>query len=105
MQNYEPCPRKELNRRTIYRTRELGIPKDYGSSVLCDIGSAVRLGDGAEHREDIQSHVYQAPEIILDIPRTYSVDIWNVGAWSVPTTQNSIPILIFASLFIGLGRV
>jgi serine/threonine-protein kinase SRPK3 len=71
----EPCPRKELNGRTIFRTRELGIPKDYGPPVLCDLGSAVRLGHRAEHREDIQPHVYQAPEIILDIPWTYSVDI------------------------------
>jgi serine/threonine-protein kinase SRPK3 len=75
----EPCPMKELEGRTIYLTREFSIPKDYGEPVLCDLGSAVRLGDDAEHREDIQPNVYQAPEIILDIPWTYSVDIWNVG--------------------------
>jgi hypothetical protein len=27
----------------------------------------------------IQPNVYRAPEIILDILWTYSVDIWNVG--------------------------
>jgi serine/threonine-protein kinase SRPK3 len=75
----EPCPRKELEGRTIYVTREFGIPKDYGEPVLCDLGSAVQLGDGAEHREDIQPNVYRAPETILDIPWMYSVDIWNVG--------------------------
>lgn len=75
----EPCPRKELNGRIIYLSRELSIPKDFSAPVLCDFGSAVPLDDGAEYREDIQPDVYRAPEIILDIPWTYSVDIWNVG--------------------------
>jgi serine/threonine-protein kinase SRPK3 len=74
----EPCPRKELNGRTIYLSRELGIPEDIGAPVLCDLGSAIRL-DGGERREDIQPNIYRAPEILLDIPWTYSVDIWNVG--------------------------
>ncbi|KAL6707078.1 hypothetical protein ACN47E_004830 [Coniothyrium glycines] len=75
----EPCPRKELDGRIIYLSRELGTPKDFGGPVLCDLGSAVRLDDGSEHREDIQPNIYRAPEVILDIPWTYSVDIWNVG--------------------------
>lgn len=75
----EPCPRKELDGRTIYLSRELSTPKEFGAPVLCDLGSAVRLDDGAEHREDIQPNVYRAPEVILDIPWTCSVDIWNVG--------------------------
>ncbi|KAK7549249.1 kinase-like domain-containing protein [Phyllosticta citricarpa] len=75
----EPCPRKEVDGRIIYSSRELNTPKDFGAPVLCDLGSAVPLDDGAEHREDIQPNVYRAPEVILDIPWTYSVDIWNVG--------------------------
>ncbi|KAH7049463.1 kinase-like domain-containing protein [Macrophomina phaseolina] len=75
----EPCPRKQLDGRTIYLSRGLNTPKDFGAPVLCDLGSAVPLDDGAEHREDIQPNVYRAPEVILDIPWTYSVDIWNVG--------------------------
>jgi serine/threonine-protein kinase SRPK3 len=55
------------------------MPKDVGAPVLCDFGSSVPLDDGNEHREDIQPNVYRAPEIIIDIPWTYSVDIWNVG--------------------------
>jgi serine/threonine-protein kinase SRPK3 len=75
----ESSPRKELDRRTIYLSRELGIPEDIGAPVLCDLGSAIRLDDGVERREDIQPNIYRAPEILLDIPWTYSVDIWNVG--------------------------
>lgn len=75
----EPCPRKEVEGRVVYVSRELGTPKHFGAPVLCDLGSAVQLDDQAEHREDIQPNVYRAPEVILDIPWTYSVDIWNVG--------------------------
>lgn len=74
-----PGPRKELDGRTIYLSHGLDPPKDVGAPVLCDLGSAVRLDDGIEHREDIQPNVYRAPEVILDIPWTYSVDVWNVG--------------------------
>lgn len=75
----EPCPRKEIEGRTIYLSRELSAPKSFGAPLLCDLGSAVRLEDGVEHREDIQPNIYRAPEVILDIPWAYSVDIWNVG--------------------------
>lgn len=72
-----PSPRKEIDGRTIYVSRELGMPKEWGAPVLCDFGSAV-LGD-IEHSEDIQPDFYRAPEVILEAPWTYSVDIWNVG--------------------------
>ena len=75
----DPSPRKEVDGGVIYLSRELGIPKDCGAPLLCDFGSAVALDDGVEHREDIQPNVYRAPEVILDIPWSYSVDIWNVG--------------------------
>jgi serine/threonine protein kinase len=75
----EPSPRKEVDGSLIYLSREMGTPETFGAPVLCDFGSAVPLDDGLEHREDIQPDVYRAPEVILDIPWTYSVDIWNVG--------------------------
>jgi serine/threonine-protein kinase SRPK3 len=75
----EPSPKKEFNGSIIYLSRAMGMPRAFGAHVLCDFGSAVPLDGGLEHREDIQPNVYRAPEIILDIPWTYSVDIWNVG--------------------------
>lgn len=94
----KPCPRKELDGRTIYLTRELGTPKKVGAPVLCDLGSAVRLDDGTEHREDIQPNVYRAPEIILDVPWTYSVDIWNVGCMVSTNDSDGRPIANLNSL-------
>ncbi|KAJ5587170.1 uncharacterized protein N7459_002935 [Penicillium hispanicum] len=74
---HNPCPRKELDGRTIYTSRGLRMPKNLGAPVLCDFGSAV-MGD-EEHSEDIQPDIYRAPEVILQAPWSYSVDIWNVG--------------------------
>ncbi|KAJ6136096.1 hypothetical protein N7512_001256 [Penicillium capsulatum] len=33
-----PCPRKELDGRTIYTSRELRMPKNLGAPILCDFG-------------------------------------------------------------------
>ncbi|KAJ5591842.1 uncharacterized protein N7459_002211 [Penicillium hispanicum] len=80
---YSPCPRKELDGRTIYTSRDLRKPKQVGAPVLCDFGSAMP-GD-IDHSEDIQPNIYRAPEVILEVPWTYSVDIWNVGCmiWNI----------------------
>lgn len=75
----QPSPMKEVDGGVIYLSREMGISKAFGAPVLCDFGSAVPLDDGSEHREDIQPNFYRSPEVILDIPWTYKVDIWNVG--------------------------
>lgn len=75
---HEPSPRKEeVDGRIIYVSRELVMPKEWGAPVLCDFGSAV-LGN-EPHTEDVQPNVYRAPEVILEIPWSYSIDIWNVG--------------------------
>lgn len=73
-----PFPRKEdTEGRTIYVSRELGMPRPLGAPVLCDFGSAV-LGT-EPHVEDVQPNVYRAPEVILEKPWSYSIDTWNVG--------------------------
>ncbi|QVM13755.1 hypothetical protein D8B26_008386 [Coccidioides posadasii str. Silveira] len=80
-----PCPRKELDDgRIIYESRQLTMPKNFAPPVLCDFGSAMP-GDVDEHLEDIQPNFYRAPEVILEIPWSYSVDIWNAGcvAWDM----------------------
>ncbi|GAB1320439.1 hypothetical protein MFIFM68171_10649 [Madurella fahalii] len=78
-----PCPRKEVDGRTIYMSREVRMPKEWGAPVLCDLGSAV-LGD-REHTEDVQPNIYRAPEVILEVPWTHAIDIWNAGCmiWDV----------------------
>ncbi|KAJ1715029.1 protein kinase domain protein [Aspergillus flavus] len=57
-----PSPRKELDVRAIYLSRELEIlPGKIDAPVLCDFGSAT-LGS-IEHSEDVQPDIYRAPEI------------------------------------------
>ncbi|EED17065.1 protein kinase, putative [Talaromyces stipitatus ATCC 10500] len=38
-----------------------------------------------KHSEDVQPGIYRAPEVILEAPWTYSIDVWNVGCmiWNV----------------------
>ncbi|KAI3005603.1 hypothetical protein CBS147346_4269 [Aspergillus niger] len=73
-----PVPRKEVDERTIYMSRELKVPKGIGAPVLCDFGSAMVVNDEYQ-RVFIQPQIYRAPEVILGVPWTYSADIWNVG--------------------------
>lgn len=74
----EPSARKLVDGdRAIYVSRELQMPKKWGAPVLCDFGSAVP-GD-VEHSEDVQPDVYRAPEVILEAPWSYPIDIWNAG--------------------------
>ncbi|KAJ0159583.1 Serine/threonine-protein kinase SRPK [Colletotrichum tanaceti] len=72
-----PSPRKLVDRRAVYLSRELQMPKEWGAPVLCDFGSAV-VGD-TEHTEDVQPDIYRAPEVILEAPWSYQIDIWNAG--------------------------
>lgn len=74
----KPVPRKEIDtdRRAIHMSRELKIPQKVAPPVLCDFGSAVF---GQHHSEFVQPKIYRAPEVILEVPWTFSVDIWNVG--------------------------
>ncbi|EEU45186.1 uncharacterized protein NECHADRAFT_41442 [Fusarium vanettenii 77-13-4] len=73
----DPSPRKLVDERAIHLSRKLRMPKTWGAPVLCDFGSAV-TGD-IEHTEDIQPDIYRAPEVILEAPWSYQVDIWNTG--------------------------
>ncbi|KAI1855941.1 hypothetical protein JX265_012024 [Neoarthrinium moseri] len=79
----KPCPRKEVEARTIYTSRAIKSPGQIGPPVLCDFGSAV-FGD-SDHLECVQPNVYRAPEVTLRASWDYKIDIWNVGcmAWDM----------------------
>lgn len=73
-----PSARKIVQGRVIHTSRPLVPPiYNYGRPVLCDFGEA-RFGD-YDPTIDIQPYQYRAPEVILDIPFTPMVDVWNVG--------------------------
>ncbi|KAF2215924.1 hypothetical protein CERZMDRAFT_109760 [Cercospora zeae-maydis SCOH1-5] len=72
-----PSPRKVDGNQVTYESRGLRMPKKTGPPVLCDFGEA-RFGRSS-YTDDIQPYVYRAPEVILDIPWSYEVDVWNVG--------------------------
>ena len=70
-----PCPRKELNDRTIYLLRPMPLTK--GELSITDLSEA-RFGD-SKHTDRIMPNVYRAPEVILGLPWSYLVDIWGFG--------------------------
>ncbi|KAF5660167.1 CMGC SRPK kinase [Fusarium heterosporum] len=72
-----PCPRKIADGRTIYQSRQHKIPTLGGLPILCDFGSA-EFGD-KEHPEVAQPQIYRSPEVILEVPWSYEIDIWNGG--------------------------
>ncbi|KAJ8125148.1 hypothetical protein O1611_g8491 [Lasiodiplodia mahajangana] len=80
---HNPCPRKEVEGRTIYTSRAIKSPGLIGPPVLCDFGSAV-FGD-CQHLECVQPNVYRAPEVTLEASWDYKIDIWNVGCmvWDI----------------------
>jgi serine/threonine protein kinase len=68
---------KSVDGYNLYRSANFGIPTRFGRPILCDF-SLARNGQ-VEHCHDIQPDPYRAPEVILEMPWGYAVDIWNVG--------------------------
>lgn len=101
-----PSPRKLVDGRAIYLSRELVMPKNWGAPVLTDFGSAV-IGD-IEHLEDVQPDIYRAPEVILEAPWFHEIDVWNVGCM-VRTphacTASKLQELIRDCPLVGLGSL
>jgi serine/threonine-protein kinase SRPK3 len=72
-----PGPRKEVNGRVIDVSRQVQQPKKVGPPVLCDFGAAF-FGDKL-HGDDVQRDQYRCPEVILEVPWSYKIDVWSVG--------------------------
>ncbi|KDR82451.1 hypothetical protein GALMADRAFT_237777 [Galerina marginata CBS 339.88] len=77
----EPSPRKVLEDRTIYLSRNnFGDPKSGpGRPVITDFDSATRGDVSHPLTHPIQPDPYRSPEATLGAPWTYSTDIWNLG--------------------------
>ncbi|KAI7549012.1 kinase-like protein [Hortaea werneckii] len=67
-----PCPRKELDDRTIYLSRPMPLSK--GEPCITDLSEG-RFG-GQVHTDRVMPNVYRAPEVILGLPWGYEVDVW-----------------------------
>jgi serine/threonine-protein kinase SRPK3 len=88
-----PVPRKVTEDRILYISQP--PPAQAVPPLLCDLGEARR---GDEENEDfIMPGVYRAPEVILGMKWSYSVDMWNVamvvnGSFLIETSYISIPL-------------
>ncbi|KAJ3495876.1 hypothetical protein NLG97_g3067 [Lecanicillium saksenae] len=78
-----PTPRKKVYGAPGYLSRRFGLPEEFGRIILSDFGEVV---DGDVRRtHNTQPNVYRSPEVMLQVPWSYPIDIWNVGAmiWDV----------------------
>ena len=74
----DPCDRKIDGDRVIYTSRGV-FHTSIDRMVLSDFGEA-RCGMNSDpYYDDIQPLEYRAPEVLLEVPFSYSVDIWNAG--------------------------
>ncbi|KAL1909589.1 hypothetical protein Sste5344_004434 [Sporothrix stenoceras] len=76
MRNPSPC-KKTQDGHIICMSRHIAMPESLGYPVLCDFGSAMP-GD-TRNTSDAQPDAYRSPEMILQTPWSYPIDIWNVG--------------------------
>ncbi len=81
-----PSPRKEIDGHVVYASRLFKWPPR-GEPVLCDLGSA-EYGD-VDNTRNAGPDVYRAPEVMLQIPWGYAIDIWNVGVMACGRLQFS----------------
>ena len=73
-----PCDRKIDGDRVIYTSRGV-FHASLDRVVLSDFGEA-RCGMSSDpYYDDIQPLEYRAPEVLLEVPFSYPVDIWNAG--------------------------
>jgi serine/threonine protein kinase len=90
-----PTPRKEVDGRFIYVSRQIDKPKNIGPPVLCDFGAAY-FGDKL-HDDDVQPDQYRCPEVILGVPWSSKVDVWSVGCMVM--MSNAIWVLLLIVLY------
>ncbi|KAG6835288.1 hypothetical protein H0H93_003092 [Arthromyces matolae] len=96
-----PTPRKDAgNGRWIYESRPIEhVEAVVESTCLCDFGEAI---DGRKlyTHTDVQPDVYRAPEVMLGVPWSYPIDIWNLGCviWQIAQTH---VLLVFTDHVIG----
>lgn len=77
----DPLPQKDCKDRTIYLSRnDFGFqPDNIGRPVITDFGLSIS-GKVSLHNHTIRPRGFRAPEVVLGVGWSYSVDIWNLGA-------------------------
>ncbi|KAF2163346.1 hypothetical protein M409DRAFT_26383 [Zasmidium cellare ATCC 36951] len=77
----KPLSRKNEGDRTIYKSNpDFGLFKSLQVGPhLINFGKAQPGGDDTLKRHPMQAAAYRAPEVLMGMPWSYSLDIWNLG--------------------------
>ncbi|KAG6843237.1 hypothetical protein H0H93_001771, partial [Arthromyces matolae] len=77
---WEPSARKDIgNGRWIYESNRVqyqDVPMN--STFLCDFGESC-YGQETYTHTVVQPDAFRAPEVMLGVPWSYAIDIWNIG--------------------------
>lgn len=73
---------------TVYKSRPTMLELS-GHPILTDFGQ-MRLVEGCVNQAWWMSDLYRAPEVLLQLPWGFSVDIWSIGVMVSPTSTNTI---------------
>lgn len=69
---------------TVYKSRSTLLELS-GHPILTDFGQ-MRLVEGCVNRDWWMSDLYRAPEVLLQLPWGFPVDIWSIGVMVSPTS-------------------
>lgn len=76
----KPLPTKQLNSRTIYKSRKIFGPLDHPGFVqISDFDTSSRIEPDELNRGPVGAMIFRAPEVMLDAGYTYPADIWSLG--------------------------
>ena len=62
---------------------------------IIDFGLSVFLCKGEQAKEGCGTLIYSSPEIVLQVPYNYQVDLWSIGIISYVLNYNTFPITHF----------
>ncbi|KAK3661149.1 hypothetical protein LTR56_000272 [Elasticomyces elasticus] len=87
-----PSPRKRVAGRVIYKSHDM--PLTHGLPVVSDLSEARGVREGVVFDDLVMPVECRAPEVILDMPWSYPIDVWSFGmtAWELLEPQSLVEV-------------
>jgi serine/threonine protein kinase len=84
-----PVPAKQLNSRTIYKSRRIFGPLGRPGIVqTSDFDSSSRTEPDKLNTGPVGAQIFRPPEVILNAGYTYPADVWSLGTMVGPSQHS-----------------
>ncbi|KAL2813075.1 kinase-like domain-containing protein [Aspergillus cavernicola] len=80
----------EIGDDSILKNIEDQESQDPSIPIISDSGAPLRDDDGRINQDWIMPDLYRAPEVLLQIPWTFQVDMWSVGVMTLELLEGKI---------------